>query len=102
MPESPAWGLLGKGVSDTSFNATWNKPLIPNGPIQRYRVYYTVDKTDPLTDWSLEYAGTTWKIIRRTQRRTIYYFKIQAVGTKGVGPMSEVAIVKAQAGGMLF
>eukprot|EP00794_Sanderia_malayensis_P007839 gene7839-8688_t len=98
LPETPAWNLLGKGVSDTSFNATWKEPLIPNGRIRRYRVYYTVDKNDPLSDWSLEYAGNTYKIIRRTQRRTVYYFKIQVVGTAGLGPMSETAIVKSQGG----
>eukprot|EP00794_Sanderia_malayensis_P011627 gene11627-12825_t len=97
-PETPARNLLGKGVSGTSFNATWEEPLIPNGRIRRYRMYYTINKNDPLSDWSLEYAGNTYKIIRRTRRRTVYYFKIQVVGTAGLGPMSETAIVKSQGG----
>ena len=100
MPETPAWNLLGKGVSDTSFNATWEAPLIPNGRIRRYRVYYTLDKSEPLSDWYIDYAGFTHKVIRRVQSKKIYYFKVQVVGTVGPGPISEVAVVKAQAGGM--
>ena len=101
-PETPAWNLLGKGVGDYSFNATWNKPLVPNGRIRRYRVYYTVDRTEPLSDWSLAYAGLTWVIIRRLEKHQVYYFKIQVVGRAGIGPMStETAVVKAQAGGEL-
>lgn len=99
-PETPAWNLLGKGVSDHSFNATWNKPLVPNGRIRRYRVYYTVDRTEPLSHWSLAYAGLTWVIIRRLEKHQVYYFKIQVVGRAGIGPMStETAVVKAQGGG---
>jgi len=99
LPETPVINLLGKGVSDDSFNATWNAPLIPNGRIRRYRVYYTVDRNEPLSRWSLVYAGRTWKIIRRLEEHQVYYFKIQVVGYAGVGPMStEVGIAKTQAG----
>ena len=103
MPETPVTNLLGKGVSDYSFNATWDAPLIPNGRIRRYRVYYTVDKNDALSEWSLAYAGFTWKIIRRLEKHQVYYFKVQVVGYAGVGPMStDVGVVKVQAGGITF
>lgn len=103
MPETPAINLFGVGYSDDSFNATWDDPLIPNGRIRRYRVYYTVDKKEPLSDWSIAYAGLNWMIIRRLERHQVYYFKIQVVGYAGLGPMStEVAVVKAQAGGRSF
>ena len=32
----------------------------------------------------------------------VYYFRVQVVGVAGLGPLSEIAVVKAQAGGKIF
>lgn len=90
-------------MSDNTFNATWDAPLIPNGRIRHYRVYYSVDRTDPISRWHVAYAGNTWKIIRRLIKHEVYYFKVQVVGYAGIGPMSEdIGVVRAQEGGMFI
>uniref|UniRef100_A0A672I704 DCC netrin 1 receptor n=1 Tax=Salarias fasciatus TaxID=181472 RepID=A0A672I704_SALFA len=70
---------------------SWQPPMEANGRITGYILYYTLDKNMPIDDWVMEAISgdrLTHQVVD-LNLDTIYYFRIQAKNTKGVGPLSE-------------
>ncbi|XP_069483084.1 netrin receptor DCC isoform X2 [Ambystoma mexicanum] len=70
---------------------SWQPPLEANGKITAYILFYTMDKNSPIDSWVMESITgdrLTHQIMELTLD-TIYYFRMQARNSKGVGPLSE-------------
>ncbi|KAK2489222.1 hypothetical protein MC885_018097 [Smutsia gigantea] len=70
---------------------SWQPPLEANGKITAYILFYTLDKNIPIDDWIMETISgdrLTHQIMDLTLD-TMYYFRIQARNSKGVGPLSD-------------
>ncbi|XP_076613541.1 netrin receptor DCC isoform X4 [Chaetodon auriga] len=70
---------------------SWQPPTEANGRITGYILYYTLDKNMPIDDWMMEAISgdrLTHQVVD-LNLDTVYYFRIQAKNTKGVGPLSE-------------
>ncbi|XP_047426142.1 netrin receptor DCC [Mugil cephalus] len=70
---------------------SWQPPMEANGRITGYILYFTLDKNMPIDDWVMESISgdrLTHQIVD-LHLDTVYYFRIQAKNSKGVGPLSE-------------
>ncbi|KAM4634159.1 netrin receptor DCC [Polymixia lowei] len=70
---------------------SWQPPMEANGRITGYILYYTLDKNMPIDDWVMESISgdrLTHQVLD-LNLDTVYYFRIQAKNTKGVGPLSD-------------
>ncbi|PNJ43729.1 DCC isoform 16, partial [Pongo abelii] len=70
---------------------SWQPPLEANGKITAYILFYTLDKNIPIDDWIMETISgdrLTHQIMD-LNLDTMYYFRIQARNSKGVGPLSD-------------
>lgn len=69
----------------------WQPPEEPNGQITGYVIRYTVDKSLPDNDWTVESVSedklTT--VLHDLSPDTTYYFKIQVRNKQGYGPLSQ-------------
>lgn len=66
-----------------------------------YILYYTLDKNIPIDDWLMEAISgdrLTHQVLD-LNLDTVYYFRIQAKNTKGVGPLSEPVQFRTAKGG---
>ncbi|XP_068608859.1 netrin receptor DCC [Brachionichthys hirsutus] len=70
---------------------SWQPPMEANGRITGYILYYTLEKNKPIDDWVMETISgdRLTHQVADLNLDTLYYFKIQAKNTKGVGPLSE-------------
>ncbi|KAI1904879.1 hypothetical protein AGOR_G00010210 [Albula goreensis] len=70
---------------------SWQPPMEANGRITGYILFYTLDKNMPIDDWVMESISgdrLTHQVMD-LNLDTVYYFRIQAKNSKGVGPLSE-------------
>uniref|UniRef100_A0A3Q3VVC7 Uncharacterized protein n=1 Tax=Mola mola TaxID=94237 RepID=A0A3Q3VVC7_MOLML len=69
----------------------WQPPSEANGKITGYIIYYSTDVNAEVHDWVIEpvVGNRLTHQIQELTLDTIYYFKIQARNSKGMGPMSE-------------
>ncbi|XP_061427038.1 LOW QUALITY PROTEIN: neogenin-like [Lethenteron reissneri] len=69
----------------------WQPPSEANGKITGYIIYYTTDKSAELHDWVIEpvVGDRLSHQVQELTLDTLYFFKIQARNSKGMGPMSE-------------
>ena len=78
----------------------WQPPLLPNGQITGYLVFYTTDPNQEDIRWVME--GVVGERLTTTIKGltpdTTYYFKIQARNSKGYGPISSTVIFKTPKG----
>jgi neogenin len=112
-PDSPPRDLNiipggGDGDSADTVTLTWLPPRRPNGRINGYVIFYTVDKRKQDREWVVEgvVGDKTAADIRGLEPDTRYYFKIQARNSKGYGPQSPVVMYRTKSasgagGGML-
>ena len=97
-PASPPRELavIGEGDDPTSITLTWLPPRRPNGRINGYVIFYTVDKRKEDREWVVEgvVGDKTSTVIKQLDPKTKYYFKIQARNSKGYGPLSPIKTVQ--------
>uniref|UniRef100_A0A5F8HGK1 DCC netrin 1 receptor n=1 Tax=Monodelphis domestica TaxID=13616 RepID=A0A5F8HGK1_MONDO len=75
---------------------SWQPPLEANGKITAYILFYTLDKNTPIDDWIMESISgdrLTHQIMD-LNLDTVYYFRIQARNSKGVGPLSDPIVFR--------
>ena len=77
---------------------TWLPPRRPNGRINGYVIFYTIDKRKQDREWVVEgvVGDKTAADIRGLEPDTRYYFKIQARNSKGYGPHSPVVMYRTK------
>ncbi|XP_055081667.1 netrin receptor DCC isoform X2 [Periophthalmus magnuspinnatus] len=83
--------VIGREGRPRAILISWQPPMEANGRITGYTVYYTLDKNAPIDDWSMEPISgdrLTHQVLNLSLD-TVYYFRIQAKNSKGVGPLSE-------------
>ena len=100
-PGSPPRGIVAYGISDTSFEAKWLAPLVTNGNIDGYYLYYTTDLKLPSKQWRYKPTASNSTSVSGLQTRTTYYFNLRAFNSKGYGPLSKLFAVKTHKGGKL-
>ena len=98
-PGTPPRNVQAKGLSDTSFEATWLPPLEPNGIIRGYRLKYSNDLTKDFHQWQFKVAAFNQAVVTGLQRTTTYYFKLLALNNAGEGPLTKMFAVKTAQGG---
>uniref|UniRef100_A0A5F8HIA2 DCC netrin 1 receptor n=1 Tax=Monodelphis domestica TaxID=13616 RepID=A0A5F8HIA2_MONDO len=79
---------------------SWQPPLEANGKITAYILFYTLDKNTPIDDWIMESISgdrLTHQIMD-LNLDTVYYFRIQARNSKGVGPLSDPIVFRTLKG----
>jgi len=95
IPDGDATGVAEDAGTVT---LTWLPPRRPNGRINGYVIFYTVDKRKQDREWVVEgvVGDKTAAEIRSLEPDTKYYFKIQARNSKGYGPQSPVVTYKTK------
>ncbi|KAJ7372550.1 hypothetical protein OS493_019059 [Desmophyllum pertusum] len=97
-PGTPPWNIQAKGLSDTSFEATWLPPKQPNGQIRGYRLYYVTDPKQNIDKWLYKASAINQTQITGLKKMTTYYFKLIAYNSAGEGPLSGLFAVKTAQG----
>jgi neogenin len=99
IPDGEGGG--GAGEEAGTVTLTWLPPRRPNGRINGYVIFYTVDKRKQDREWVVEgvVGDKTSAEIRSLEPDTRYYFKIQARNSKGYGPQSPVVMYRTKSGG---
>lgn len=101
-PASPPRDLavIGNNADPTSITLTWLPPRKPNGRINGYVIFYTVDKRKEDREWVVEgvVGDKTATEIEQLDPNTKYYFKIQARNSKGYGPLSPIVMFRTKSG----
>lgn len=98
-PGTPPRNIQAKGLSDTSFEATWLPPSQPNGAILGYRLYYVTDPKLKIDQWLYKASADNQTQITGLLKMTTYYFKLIAYNSAGEGPLSDLFAVKTAQGG---
>ncbi|XP_048580737.1 tyrosine-protein phosphatase Lar isoform X2 [Nematostella vectensis] len=97
-PGSAPRNIEAMGVSDTSFKAGWLPPISANGRIRGYRLYYSLDLLEDISQWRFMASSTNSTTVTGLTRQTTHFFRILAYNIAGDGPLSEVVAVKTQKG----
>ncbi|KFO77977.1 Netrin receptor DCC, partial [Cuculus canorus] len=92
-PSSPPKDLtvMGREGKSRTVTVSWEPPLEANGKITAYVLFYTLEKNAPIDEWFMESINgdrLTHQVVD-LHLDTIYYFRIQARNSKGVGPLSD-------------
>lgn len=105
----PVRDLWAEPTSNKSFTLHWKDPVILNGPVRIYRVYFTLDPSNPLEKWykkfadqgehsySFNWTNTDWEEVA-----PVWYWKIQLVGFVNEGPFSAIQVFRCSPGGKQF
>lgn len=101
-PGTPPRNIQAKGLSDTSFEATWLPPSQPNGEILGYRLYYVTDPKLKIDQWLYRASADNQTQITGLLKTTTYYFKLIAYNSAGEGPLSDLFAVKTAQGGEML
>ncbi|VDM45908.1 unnamed protein product [Toxocara canis] len=97
--------ILGPGTAPTDITATsdslgvhvsWNPPLIPNGKIEKYIVYWTMNENIELADWNqiVLNGNETRTLINRGSQTEPVFVKVQSKSNQGLGIISEKITAK--------
>ncbi|XP_028813834.1 neogenin isoform X4 [Denticeps clupeoides] len=93
IPSSPPKDVtvVSKEGRPRTININWQPPSEANGKITGYIIYYSTDVNAEVHDWVVEpvVGNRLTHQIQELTLDTVYYFKIQARNSKGMGPMSE-------------
>ncbi|XP_011874494.1 PREDICTED: neogenin [Vollenhovia emeryi] len=104
-PSTAPRDLIIQTVEDrpTSVLLRWQPPKQSNGQVTGYLIVYSTDNTRWDRDWLVEgvIGDKVDAVVKGLQPNMIYYFKIQARNSKGMGPFSATVSFKTpQSNGM--
>lgn len=78
----------------------WEEPEEPNGQIKGYRVYYTMDDSQPMSLWQIHNVqDSIITTIQSLAAQETYTIRVLAFTSVGDGPFSEPVHVKVLQGG---
>uniref|UniRef100_A0A8B9KXU2 Neogenin 1b n=1 Tax=Astyanax mexicanus TaxID=7994 RepID=A0A8B9KXU2_ASTMX len=83
--------VVSKEGHPRTININWQPPTEANGKITGYIIYYSTDVNTEVHDWVVEpvMGNRLTHQIQELTLDTMYYFKIQARNSKGMGPLSD-------------
>ncbi|XP_051785966.1 receptor-type tyrosine-protein phosphatase delta isoform X17 [Erpetoichthys calabaricus] len=88
-PSTAPRQVTARMLSSSTILVQWEEPEEPNGQIQGYRVYYTMDPSQHVNNWQKHNVGDTriTTISGLTSQKT-YHIKVLAFTSVGDGPLS--------------
>uniref|UniRef100_A0A667X3H7 protein-tyrosine-phosphatase n=1 Tax=Myripristis murdjan TaxID=586833 RepID=A0A667X3H7_9TELE len=98
-PASPPRNIQARIISQNTMMVRWEEPEEPNGQIKGYRVYYTMDDSQPMSLWQIHNVqDSTITTIQSLVVSETYTIKVLAFTSVGDGPFSEPIHVKVLQG----
>ncbi|CAJ0966038.1 unnamed protein product [Ranitomeya imitator] len=98
-PSSAPRNVQARMLSSTTILVQWEEPEEPNGQIQGYRVYYTMDPTQHINSWTkYNVADSQITTIGNLVPQKTYSVKVLAFTSVGDGPLSNEIQVITQTG----
>ncbi|KAM9207130.1 receptor-type tyrosine-protein phosphatase delta isoform 9-T9 [Dugong dugon] len=98
-PSSAPRDVQARMLSSTTILVQWKEPEEPNGQIQGYRVYYTMDPTQHINNWMKHnVADSHITTIGNLVPQKTYSVKVLAFTSVGDGPLSSDIQVITQTG----
>ncbi|XP_068091326.1 receptor-type tyrosine-protein phosphatase delta isoform X26 [Hyperolius riggenbachi] len=98
-PSSAPRNVQARMLSSTTILVQWEEPEEPNGQIQGYRVYYTMDPTQHINSWTkYNVADSQITTIGSLVPQKTYSVKVLAFTSVGDGPLSNEIQVITQTG----
>uniref|UniRef100_A0A673CJQ5 protein-tyrosine-phosphatase n=1 Tax=Sphaeramia orbicularis TaxID=375764 RepID=A0A673CJQ5_9TELE len=98
-PASPPRNIQAQIISQNTMMVRWEEPEEPNGQIKGYRVYYTMDDSQPIHLWQIHNVqDSIITTIQSLVPQETYTIKVLAFTSVGDGPFSEPIHVKVLQG----
>ncbi|KAK3767732.1 hypothetical protein RRG08_052877 [Elysia crispata] len=96
IPSSAPWNVtvVQSGGNPTVLHLRWMKPEQPNGKIEEYFVYQSVNPFLNSKLWNVTATNQLEMKLREVIPYRTYYFRLQARNRVGYGPLSEVIVFK--------
>ncbi|XP_040178419.1 receptor-type tyrosine-protein phosphatase S isoform X11 [Rana temporaria] len=98
-PASAPRNVQARMLTSTTMIIQWEEPVEPNGQIRGYRVYYTMEPDQPVSNW-LKYNvdDNLLTTIGNLLEHETYTVRVLAFTSVGDGPLSDPIQVKTQQG----
>uniref|UniRef100_A0AAQ4RB77 protein-tyrosine-phosphatase n=1 Tax=Gasterosteus aculeatus aculeatus TaxID=481459 RepID=A0AAQ4RB77_GASAC len=98
-PASPPRNIQAQIISQNTMMVRWEEPEEPNGQIKGYRVYYTMDDSQPMSLWQIHNVQDSLiTTVQSLVPQETYTIKVLAFTSVGDGPFSEPIHVKVLQG----
>eukprot|EP00062_Callorhinchus_milii_P015720 gi/632966247/ref/XP_007899311.1/ PREDICTED: receptor-type tyrosine-protein phosphatase S isoform X6 [Callorhinchus milii] len=99
VPSSSPRSVQARMLSTTTMLIQWEEPEEPNGQIRGYRVYYTMEPEQPVSNWQKHNVDDSLlTTVANLIVQTTYSVKVLAFTSVGDGPLSPEIQVKTQQG----
>uniref|UniRef100_A0A8C9F824 protein-tyrosine-phosphatase n=1 Tax=Pavo cristatus TaxID=9049 RepID=A0A8C9F824_PAVCR len=99
-PASAPRNVQGRMLSSTTMIIQWEEPVEPNGQIRGYRVYYTMEPDQPVSNWQKHNVDDSLlTTVGSLLEDETYTVRVLAFTSVGDGPLSDPIQVKTQQGG---
>ncbi|XP_061093976.1 receptor-type tyrosine-protein phosphatase S-like isoform X2 [Conger conger] len=94
-PASPPRNINTRILSQNSMVVRWTEPEEPNGQVQGYRIYYTMDPSQPMGQWQVHNVqDSLLTTIGSLTPSETYTIRVLAFTSVGDGPFSDAIQVK--------
>uniref|UniRef100_A0A672JSY4 protein-tyrosine-phosphatase n=1 Tax=Salarias fasciatus TaxID=181472 RepID=A0A672JSY4_SALFA len=98
-PASPPRNIKAQILPQNTMLVQWEEPEEPNGQIKGYRVYYTMDASQPMSNWQIHNVqDSIITTIQSLVPQETYTIRVLAFTSVGDGPFSEPIHVKVLQG----
>lgn len=98
-PASPPRSITVRIISPSTMMVRWEEPEEPNGQIKGYRIYYTMDPSQPMNQWQIHNVqDSTITTIQNLVALETYTIRVLAFTSVGDGPFSDSIHVKVLQG----
>ncbi|XP_071434097.1 receptor-type tyrosine-protein phosphatase S isoform X9 [Pithys albifrons albifrons] len=98
-PASAPRNVQGRMLSGTTMIIQWEEPVEPNGQIRGYRVYYTMEPDQPVSNWQKHNVDDSLlTTVGSLLEDETYTVRVLAFTSVGDGPLSDPIQVKTQQG----
>ncbi|XP_060738332.1 receptor-type tyrosine-protein phosphatase S isoform X8 [Tachysurus vachellii] len=98
-PASPPRNIQARIISHSTVMVRWEEPEEPNGQIKGYRVYYTMDPSQPMSMWQIHNVQDSMiTTIQNLVASETYTIRVLAFTSVGDGPFSDSIHVKVLQG----
>ncbi|TSK53735.1 Receptor-type tyrosine-protein phosphatase S [Bagarius yarrelli] len=102
-PASPPRNIQARIISHSTMMVRWEEPEEPNGQIKGYRVYYTMDPSQPMNMWQIHNVQDSMiTTIQNLVASETYTIRVLAFTSVGDGPFSDSIHVKVLQGAPLY
>ncbi|XP_053544618.1 receptor-type tyrosine-protein phosphatase S isoform X1 [Ictalurus punctatus] len=98
-PASPPRNVQAQIISPSAVTVRWEEPEEPNGQIKGYRVYYTMDPSQPMSNWKIHNVqDSVITTIQSLAPSETYTIRVLAFTSVGDGPFSDSVHIKVLPG----